>query len=87
MAINGAAFDGFENVAEQSARGARLEDDRDALRLHFHRAEPAHAHAPPRYGRRFRVFEAVIVARDGDTSNRAPCAVLRRDRHGAKREQ
>jgi hypothetical protein len=33
--------DGFEDVVEQAARGARLENDGHALRFDLHRAEAA----------------------------------------------
>ena len=39
--VNRHAVDGFENMVQQAARGTRLENHRDFLRLHFHRVQAA----------------------------------------------
>ena len=48
LAINRAAVDRVEDVAQQGARNARFEDHRHTLRFDFHRAQP-----PQRALRRF----------------------------------
>ena len=85
LPVNGAAVDGLEDVAEQAAGGARLEDHRDALGFHLHRAQPAQRACRGLAPHGFRVFQTLVIPRDSEPVVALHAAVLRGDGHGRNR--
>ncbi len=62
LAIDGAAFDGFEDVAQERAGDARFEDDGNLLGLDFDGAEAAEGALGGGASDVFRIFESGEIA-------------------------